>query len=256
MSDYDLFGEYEPERPATLEEEKPRPPRRKKPSGRGVYNLLAFLFLIGTAVVIGLIVIVVGDPTSPLNPFPPATPLPTPTLIQFDGLSNLPITPPITPSATRFPTSIPLNALTPGGFDLTSPTGVTPLPGATLTLSVMPFTLQNDAVTYLKHPDGCKGLWLVGQVFDQNNGPLPGLPVQVTGTVFQGAIDFTGAHPRWGQSGYEFELNSTPVEDQFVVQLLNTTGQPLSEPVVVKTLASCDQNMAVVNFIQSQPFAR
>jgi hypothetical protein len=93
-------------------------------------------------------------------------------------------------------------------------------------------------------------------VFAQNNGPLPGLPIQVTGTIFQGAIQFTGSAPRWGDSGYEFNLNSTPVEDQFVVQLLNTTGQPLSEPVVVKTLASCDQNVAVVNFIQSQPFAQ
>ncbi len=254
MSDYDLFGDYEPERPATLEEEKPRPPRRKKPSGRKPYNFLAFLFLVGTIGVFVYLVVIIQNPHSSLNPFPPATLIPTPTLIPFESQNALPIPAPTTPTATRFPTTIPREGLTPGG-PLASPTGVTPLPGGTITVSVMPFALQNEAVTYRKHPDGCKGLWLVGQVFDQTANPLPGLPVQVTGTVFQGAIEFTGSAPRWGTSGYEFELNSTPVEDQFVAQLLNTTGQPLSEPVVVKTLASCEQNVAVVNFVQNHPFS-
>ncbi len=256
MSDFDLFGDYEPERPATLEEEKPRPPRRKKPSGGGgPYKFLAFLFLIGTLGIIVFIGILVQNPASPLNPFPPKTPLPTPTLIQLGGNSSLPITPPVTPSAARFPTTVPQVTLT-ASAPAASPTGFTPLPGGTLAVTVLPFTLQNDAVTYRAHPDGCKGLWLIGQVFDINGGPLPGLPVQVTGSVFQGAIEFTGSAPRWGDSGYEFDLNSTPVEDQFVVQLLNTTGQPLSEPVVVKTLASCAQNVAIVNFIQNHPFSK
>jgi hypothetical protein len=255
VSDYDLFGDYEPERPATLEEEKPRPPRRKKPSGRGPYNFLAVLFLIGALGIIIYIGILIQNPDSPINPFPPATPNPTPTLIQPGGGGSLPISPPVTPSAARFPTTVPNVTLTSASAQL-SPTGFTPLPGGTLTVSVLPFTLQNDAVTYRVHPDGCKGLWLIGQVFDSNGGPLPGLPVQVTGSVFQGAIEFTGSAPRWGESGYEFELNNTPVEDQFVAQLLNTTGQPLSEPVVVKTLASCEQNVAVVNFIQNHPFTK
>ena len=256
MSDYDLFGDYEPERPATLEEEKPRkPPRRKKPSGGGPYKFLAVLFFILTIGLIGFVVFVFTNPRSGLNPFPPATVLPTPTLIQLGAQPNQPIAPAATPSVERFPTTVPNVTLT-SSAPLVSPTGFTPLPGGTLTVSVLPFTLQNDAVTYRANPDGCKGLWLVGQVFDINGGPLPGLPVQVTGSVFQGAIEFTGSALRWGQSGYEFELNSTPVEDQFVAQLLNTTGQPLSEPVVVKTLAACEQNVAVVNFIQNHPFSK
>jgi hypothetical protein len=256
VSDYDLFGDYEPEHPATLEEEKPRSPRRKKPSGGGPYNLLAVLFLIGTVGIVVFIAIVIQNPTSPLNPFPPVTLVPTPTLIQIGGQDALPITPEATSSGLRFPTTIPDITLSPGASILASPTGFTPLPGGTPTISVLPFALQNEAVTYRKHPDGCKGLWLIGQVFDIDGGPLPGLPVQVTGSVFQGAIAFTGSAPRWGGSGYEFNLNSTPVEDQFVVQLLNTTGQPLSEPIVVKTLASCEQNVAVVNFIQNHPYSR
>ena len=258
MSDFDLFGDYEPERPATLEEEKPRPPRRKKPSGGGgPYRFLAALFLIGTLAIIVFLGIVIQNPDSPINPFPRKTPLPTPTLIQLNGGSSLPITPPVTPSAVRLPTTVPQVTLTASQAAQASPTGFTPLPGGTLAATVLPFELQNDAVTYRAHPDGCKGLWLIGQVFDINGGPVRGLPVQVTsGGVFQGAVVFTGTAPRWGDSGYELELNSTPVEDQFVVQLLFTTGQPLSEPVVVKTLASCAQNVAVVNFIQNHPFSK
>lgn len=254
MSDFDLFGDYEPDRPATLEEEKPRPPKRpRRGRGGGPYNLLAALFLIGTVGLVVLMVILIQNPNSALNPFPPKTQPPTPTLIQLGGGgSPVPLLP--TATATRFPTSPPVTLTS--GPALASPTGVTSEPGGTLTVSIKPFTLQNEAVTYRKHPDGCKGLWLVGQVFGINGEPLPGLPVQVTGNVFQGAIEFTGSAPRWGDSGYEFELNSTPVEDQFVVQLLNTTGQPLSEPVVVNTLASCERNVAVVNFIQNHPFSR
>jgi hypothetical protein len=261
VSDFDLFGDYEPERPATLEEEKPRRPPRppRKPSrggggGGGIYKVLAALFLVGIIALVAYIGIIVRDPESAWNVFPRTPSAPTPTLIQLGSGGSDVIPPPVTPTAARFPTTVPDITLT-SNAPIT-PTGFTPLPGGTLDAAVLPFALQNDAVTYRTHPDGCKGLWLIGQVFDLNSGPLPGLPVQVTGSVFQGAIKFTGSAPKWGDSGYEFELNATPVEDQFVVQLLNTTGQPLSEPIMVKTLASCEQNVAVVNFIQNHPFAK
>ena len=124
-------------------------------------------------------------------------------------------------------------------------------------MAVFPFTLQDEAVTYTQNfnDEGCAWLSIAGQVFDLNGNPLPGLAVQVTGENFE-QIEFTGTAPQYGPSGYEVFLNSTPIEAEYVVRLLNTTGMPLSEPIVVRTLSSCERNVAIVNFIQNHEFTR
>jgi hypothetical protein len=246
VSDFDMFGGYEPERPATLEEDTPEPPspKRKKPSGKrggGFYNVVAALFIGGAIGMIALVVLVAQNPNLPFNPFPPMTLAPTPTLFVVGGGGSDTTSVP----ATRIPTQPPLGsgATTPtAGI---TPTGLTAPAVNTTPLTSFPFTIQNEAVTYSRHPNGCTGLWLVGQVFNLENEPLvcgplgrplPCLPVQVNGEEFS-TIQFTGSAPDWGPSGYEVFLNSTPVEAEFEVQLLNTNGQPLSEPIVVRTLA-------------------
>lgn len=271
MSNYDLFGDYEPEQPAMLEEdwpepepERPKRPRRKR-SGRGgggLYNLIAALFLIATIAVVVLTVMLVQNPTLPLNPFPPPPPQATPTLFLLDppGASGGVVpTQTAAPTSTRVPTLLPQltqSQTTPTAtLDGTSnPADLTARPAITNTASIEPFTLQNEAVTYTQHPDGCDSLWIVGQVLDIEQKPLKGLAV-IARWNGNSALGWSGYATQWGTSGYEIYINNKPVELEVEVQLLAGTGQPLSEPVVVRTLATCDRNVAIANFIQNHIFS-
>jgi hypothetical protein len=263
MSDYfDVFDDMEPEQPVMLEEDRVARPRRQGGSG-WFFNLVSLLFMVASVGVIVVTVMLIQNPTAPFNPFPPPPPPPTPTLFLFepvgDGTGEVPATDIPTPAPTGEPSSTPnlIVTDTPRPTVVATATGLTPLPGATNTVTVFPFTLQDEAVTYTQNPneEGCAWLSIAGQVFDLNGDPLPGLPVQVTGEDFE-QIEFTGTALQFGPSGYEVLVNTTPIEAEFVVRLLNTTGQQLSDPIVVRTLSSCERNVAVVNFVQNHEFAR
>jgi hypothetical protein len=213
--------------------------------------------------VVVVTVMLIQNPTAPFNPFPPPPPEPTPTLFLLDpvddGTGEVPVTTTATAEPDDDPTATPavIATDTPRPTVLATATGLTALPGATNTVTVFPFTLQDEAVTYTQNPndEGCEWLSIAGQVFDLNGDPLPGLPVQVTGEDFE-QIEFTGTALQFGPSGYEVLVNTTPIEAEFVVRLLNTTGQQLSDPIVVRTLSSCERNVAVVNFVQNHEFTR
>ncbi len=258
MSDFDPFGAYEPEQPPTLEEE--RQPRRRAARRRsgGLFDIISGLFLLATVAAIILTVLIIQNPLSPLNPFPPAPLPPTPTLFLLEGADpNLPPTWTPSPTSTEGPTPTRMATATRTPTPQATATGITPLPGATNTVAVFPFTLQDEAVTYARNTndEDCAWLSIAGQVFDINGEPVPGLPIQVTGEGFE-QIEFSGTATQFGPSGYEVFLNPNPVEAEFVVRLLNTTGMPLSEPIVVRTLSSCDRNVAIVNFVQNHEFSR
>lgn len=258
MSDFDLFGDYEPEQPATLEEEKPR--SRRSSSNRDLaYNAISLFFIAATiAVVIGA-VLLVQNPLLPINPFPPQPPAPTPTLFNLDeqavgeiegaGSEGAAVEQG-SPIETPTPTSPPATATATGA---PTATGAAPPVAATNTPSAYAFTLQNETQTYIPYggPEGCDYLAIAGQVFDVDGEPLTGLPVVVEGEDFE-QLDFSGSASRYGPSGYEVFINDTPYEGEFTVKLVSETGFPLSEEVVVRTSDSCEQNVAIVNFIQNQ----
>jgi len=261
MSDYDQFSDFGEDQPATLEEEKaPRSPRARRQGG--IYDLLAGFFVLAAIGAIVLTVLLIQNPASSLNPLPPDVPQPTPTLFVLGGgeQSGDLLPPTWTPSPTSrsgpspSPQATATNTITPPP----TATGLTPLPGATNTVAVFPFTLQDEAVTYARNTgaEGCAWLGIAGQVFDLNNTPVPGLPIQVTGDDSFSKLVFSGSADAFGPSGYRVELDTTPKEAEFVVRLLNTTGMPLSEPIVVRTLSSCDRNVAIVNFVQNHEFSR
>lgn len=260
MSNFDLFDEYEPEQPATLEEEKPpRPPRpRRRLTG---YDLFTAVILFATVLFVVWAVLLVMNPFVPYNPFPPQLPGPTPTIFLLDSGEQAAVVPPTwtpSPSITPGPTATRPATATPTNTPQATATGVTPPPGATNTVAVFPFTLQNEAVTYVAYEgeEGCEWSSIAGQVFDLDGDPVPGLPVQVTGDEGFSQLVFTGPDAGRGPSGYEVPVGEEPAEAEFVVRLLNTTGMPLSEPIVVRTLSSCDRNVAIVNFVQNHEFSR
>lgn len=260
MSDYDLFSDYEPDQPAMLEEEREVSPRRRQRGPGGIFTLISIIFGLATVAVIIWTVLVVTDPTAAYNPFPPPTPQPTATLFTIGAgpqQATLPATYTPSPTVTPGPTATRRATPTPTSSPAATATGITQQPGATNTIAVFPFTLQDESVSYVPNRNGESCAWssIAGQVFGLNGGPLPGLPIQVTGEGFQ-QIAFSGSEERFGASGYEVFLGTTPAEAEYVVQLLNTTGMPLSEPIVVRTLSSCDHNVAIVNFVQNHEFSR
>jgi hypothetical protein len=71
LSDYDLFTTYEPEQPATLEEERPPAPSRPQGPGCTIYSVITAVFLLATVGFIIWAVMVVMNPVADYNPFPP-----------------------------------------------------------------------------------------------------------------------------------------------------------------------------------------
>lgn len=230
-----------------------------KPSNDGFYNLITVIILLLTAGVIVWGVLVAQNPRTAYNILQPNLPEPTPTLILIPGI-NAPAaeTPAVgeldtaegavdVPEASA-PTIIP----TPTRVDIAPP-------AVQNTPSILPFTLQDDAVTFIPNTngEGCAWQSIAGEVRGLQGQALTGLFVSVTADEFDFEnLQRTGSEPRFGTSGYEVVLGQTPLEAEYVVRLLNTTGVPLSEPIIVRTLPSCDRNVAVLNFIQNREFTR
>jgi hypothetical protein len=215
-----------------------------------------------TGVAIIATILLIQNPFLPLNPFPPKPPEPTPTLFPLGQAlpteeGALPPTWTPSPEPTDLPTPTPRSTSTNTPTPLATATGITAQPVSAPTTSIFPFTLQNEAVTYTQNTndEGCAWSSIAGQVFGLNSEPIVGLPVQVVGESFE-QIEFTGTATAFGPSGYEVFLNTTPVEAEFQVRLLNTTGAPLSETIIVRTLSSCERNVAIVNFVQNHEYSR
>jgi hypothetical protein len=238
-----------------MEEERRGPERSRRSPVEGLFNLLSVVFVLATLAVVGVMIAIIQNPMIPLNPFPPERPLPTPTLIDFSVVEAAAQAATAVP--TELPTLPPAPTPTTTPIPVPSPTSVGVGPGGTNTPAIFPFTLQDEAVTYTANGngEGCNWLSIAGQVFDIDGNPVVSLPVQVTGENFE-QIEFTGTADPFGESGYEVFLNTEPSEAEYEVRLLNTTGMPLSEPVIVRTLDSCEGNVAIVNFVQNREFSR
>ncbi len=249
MSDFDLFDSGDLEPFGTLEEEKP--PQEPVRTATLIYNALTLFFLAATIAVCLLTVLLVQNPTLPFNPFPPPTPRPTPTLFVLEEAAQNPE--PVT-MAPPTATATPLLIATPTVPFL--PTDITPLPLATYTPAAFPFTLQDGAYAYTQYTgeQGCDYMAIAGQVFDLNGEPLKFIPIHVRDVEgFFETIVFSGSAPQYGPSGYEVQLNTSPYEAEFIVQLISETARPLSDEIAVRTRASCAENLIIVNFVQNQP---
>lgn len=146
------------------------------------------------------------------------------------------------PTATPTPTDTPTSTPTPG-----------PSPTATQTRSPFPFTasgpmyLQNFA-----NAAGCNWLGIGGEVLDLNRNPVPAGQYQVH--VWACGLDertAVGAAPAYGPSGYEQFIFNAPVVRQCNVQLETANGTAVSQVYSVDTRASCNQNLALFNFVQN-----
>ena len=116
------------------------------------------------------------------------------------------------------------------------------------------FTLRDDAVRFQAHPDGCNILAVAGQVYDAAGASMAG---QHRVHVWNDALDLSaavGSDPRWGAAGYQIVLADQPQAMTLRLQLLDlATGAAASDVFRVQTLARCEANHLIADFVPASP---
>jgi hypothetical protein len=284
-----LPDDYEPaDTPADIQPESAGRPGCLRP------DRITVVFLILTGVFLVYFVTLLVDPYLPINPFPPRTPLPIyvvatadpnrptntpmptkvpetprlntimPTATPLPQATRTPpptdtpviMAPPSFPTATRIP---PTPTLIRGAEQSSGITGILtpppPVDPAQVTRSPFPFTADYDMAAAIANPNdqGCRWASIAGTVIDLEGRPVSGLAVHVVGEGID-EIRFTGTALTYGAGGYEIFLNGAPLSGQYVIQLLSQTGAPVSEQFTVETSPRCEENVAIVNFIQNHAY--
>lgn len=205
---------------------KPRPKtiaRRPKNSRRN--NVVTFIFFVLTLGLCGYYGFIWSDPQSIFNPLAPPTPFALMT-------ATVDVNPVFEPSP--------------------QPTLVEGDPTATPSLDDLhPFAIASEGVLYISNQNGRECNWasIAGSVTDASNQPLAGYGIRITGDGVSATV-FSGTSNTFGAGGYEITLGSAPIVSTYRVQLVTTGGAPLSAELAVATRDDCEQNVAIVNFIQ------
>lgn len=186
------------------------------------YNLVTAIFLLATVGLCGVFAIIWQNPYSAINPLAPPTPF-----VEVTW--------------------------TPDAFALGSaPVAVPTLPSPS---SDQPFVLAEAGVIYAPNANGqgCDWASIAGSVSGLGGEPLDNFGVQITDAEDAERLDvkvFSGSAATFGAGGFELPLGGAPLEGEYIVQLFSAAGAPLSDEYRVATRASCDENVAVLNFIQ------
>ncbi|MCL4254286.1 MAG: hypothetical protein KJ043_10960, partial [Anaerolineae bacterium] len=224
--------------------------------GKWYHDIIAVIFMVAT---IGLMVVfatIWRDPWSSLNPLPPATtfvevtwtPDTTALAVYFADQTataqaeNAPLVTNNTPSA---PTII------------TSPQNATPIviPALDTPTGTISFTISEAGVLYTPNANGrgCNWSSIGGTVTDQAGQPLNGYAIQIVDIEEPTRLNVvvtSGSSLNFGVGGFELALGSTPRIRSYRIQLFDSANNAVSEPFQIFTREECDQNVAVVNFIQ------
>jgi hypothetical protein len=209
---------YIEEQPAAL----PPAPTLKRRSTL-LPNLISVFFFLATLAALALFALIVVNPYTSLNPFPPFTPVPIViTATPGPGIQFPSVDTSVTPTFT-------------------------PLPA-----SAVQFALNSSGVVYAPNGNGQECNWssIAGSVTDAKGGALDGYRILITDVKGDEKTVFSGSAQTFGPGGFELFLNGTPLEAQYSVQLLTQQGAPASEPYTVTTRADCQSNVAILTFVQ------
>jgi len=135
---------------------------------------------------------------------------------------------------------------TPQVILITATPGPIPTLDMSVTRSVVSrFMLDNQAVEYAAHPDGCGLTAIRGQVRDQNGAGVAGVFVTVSLQSGGGAdMRMTGA-----DGTYDVTIVAGLTDMTFVVTLSDQAGQQLyADPVIVQAIPDCALNLMQVSF--------
>jgi hypothetical protein len=172
---------------------------------------------------------------------PTATGTATPTITATATVTAMP-----TVTDTPTPTDTPVG---PTATDTPLPTG-TSRPTATRTPPPFPYVLRNDEVIYtanFANTAGCDWSGIAGLVYDQNGQHQLAVTVHVTGPNLD-ETRVSGSKTEYGGSGWEVYITNKPVDGLYTVQLLDSTGKPISDKVSVQMVPDCKSNLAMVVF--------
>ncbi|GAB4423201.1 MAG: hypothetical protein Kow002_12730 [Anaerolineales bacterium] len=231
----------------------------------GVWDILTILVLAITLCIGITFLTIFVNPGVAWNPFKPAGyGLPEPTITPLQMPPTWTPEPTIEPTATNTPLPTLTIAPTNTPVLLVPPTN-TPKPTATPTLTKTPTLSPTPRAPFssgepiyiastIIHPEqACNWLGVGGTVDDQNNSPIVGIVIRLTGRLNGKNVDMTnlsGINLEYGKSGFEFFLGTIPVNsrDDLYVQLLDQAGLPLSEKVYINTYNDCERNLVLVRF--------
>lgn len=259
-----------------------------------VYDLITVLFAVLTVGVLAVMVLIINDPNTSLNPFPPPTLPPIvnlPTLTPSATVTNTPtptgtpthtLTP--TPTATGTATSTPTGTPTATASPTSVLAGASPqpqLPAAPATLAPLddgsgnvisggappavatpfaaptrsPFPFTASEVRYEPNPGGEGCRWL--SIAGTVSGLL-GEPLAGLAIEIDGdsfrQVQFSGSASRWGESGFEFTVGGAPRAATYTLHIKSQTGGQLSERIAITTGNTCNTNVALVDFVQNHPY--
>lgn len=236
-------------------EEKPSPPvplrkRRETPQhrfrGDWRHDIVTAFFLLMSLALGGYFIAVWQDPYAAWNPLALPTPfvLVTWTPDPYAGESSV-TTLEIQPNPPHSQEEASENTAFP------APLNTPPLPEIT----TMPFTLDSQGIRYAANENGrgCNWASIAGTVTSIQGDPLKNYAVHIVDAQAPDRLNiqvFSGAALTFGESGFEFNLGSTPREGRYVVQLLSPSGRPVSDELMLFTRDSCEENVVLVHFIQ------
>jgi hypothetical protein len=266
----------------------------QQPSTFNPLDIVTVIFVVLTVGMIAFMVLIINDPNSSLNPFPPPTaaPLiqlptltPSPTVTATPTATDTPTatatatatgtpTPTTTATATDTPTLTPTRVIAGGEAVPVAPpavvaTALPPLddgsgdvvPGAGSTPTPIPiptrsaFPFVASDVRYSAN-EGEDGCRWLGVA--GTVASMMGAPLPGIAVEINGEnfrnVQYSGTAERWGDSGFEFKIGSAPRTGTYTLQLLGATGDPVSDAVEVQTGNTCQTNVAIVEFVQNHPY--
>lgn len=236
----------------------PRTARRQRYRGSWRHDVVAVLFLVATVALGVFYGWVWQNPYAPENPFA----LPTPYIfvtatpdaaavrsaLATERAENLAAALAQTPFPTVTPESTP-----------EAPTSQSATTTPLQISGALPFAPDPAGVTYAANDNGLGCNWssIAGRVFGLDGQPLDGYGVQINDLTNSAGVRsrvYSGAAQQFGAGGFELPLGGAPLEGQYSVQLFSQAGVPLSDLFTVITSSRCEQNVALVTFIQLRAF--
>ncbi len=107
------------------------------------------------------------------------------------------------------------------------------------------FRLENDSISYQPHPRGCDQTTIRGSVRAADGAPLPGLTIRLWEENLAQATTVTTD----GSGFYAIDVAQGLTDKTFRLQLLDSTGAPVSDVIVAAAIPDCGFNSMTVNFI-------
>jgi hypothetical protein len=237
------------------------PPVKQPAPKLNIWDMMTVLVLIAAAGVGFLFLYVFLNPTTPMNPLQPHVPTafvpPTVTItpIQLEATWT-----PTFISGTDTPTLAPTITLQPSNtpISLVPPTRTPTVPPPTSTPKA-PYSVSVSAIdSTIIHPDlACNWTGIGGTVVDASGAPVLYRTLRLTGSFNGKPVDkltVSGTALDYGQSGFEFDLGTTPAASSklLTLQLLDQGGLPLADNIYIVTYSDCKKNLILVRYKENR----